>query len=352
MKVVCGVKVGNMKDRDEEKRGKVGIVDLPVKELGPDDVKIKVAYCSICGSDPHIVAGAFGLEPPFGLGHEMSGVIVELGENADSTGLKVGDKVGGNFLKYCGSCYHCKTGNPEYCEDVGNEPCMAEYVVWHKSQVVKLPQGVSLLQGCMMEPLSIGVRIMDKSNLRTGGRVLVSGGGPIGLIVCQLFKKRGAVCLTLSEPNQSRCAIARSIGVEHIIDPITENVYERGMEITDGRGYDVIVEVSGVPGAAENVLPLAAKCATVLFSAMFPNDYNMPFNLFEYCYNRQITVSGTYCTHFNFERTALMLTEMDFSAFIAPEQIFDIDDCEAAFAAHLSGKYPKIVIRCNKIDGE
>ncbi|GAB2045290.1 hypothetical protein AGATL06_17870 [Agathobaculum sp. TL06] len=352
MKVVCGIKVGNMKDPDEAKRGRVGIVDFPVKPVGPEEVKIKVAYCSICGSDPHIVGGAFGLEPPFGLGHEMSGVIVELGERAGDTGLKVGDHVGGNFLHYCGSCYYCKTGNPEYCENAGNEPCMAEYVVWHKSQVVKLPKGVSLLQGCMMEPLSIGVRIMDKSNLQTGGRVLVSGGGPIGLITCQLFKKRGAACLTLSEPNQERCAIARSIGVDYTVDPTKEDLFARGMEITEGHGYDVIVEVSGVPGAAQSVLPLAAKCGTVLFSAMFPNSYDLPFNLYEYCYNRQITVSGTYCTHFNFERTALMLPDMDFSAFTKPEQIFDIDDCEQAFAAHLSGKYPKIVIRCNQFDGE
>ena len=229
---------------------------------------------------------------------------------------------------------------------------MAEYVVWHKSQVVKLPKGVSLLQGCRMEPLSIGVRIMDKSNLQTGGRVLVSGGGPIGLITCQLFKKRGAACLTLSEPNQERCAIARSIGVDYTVDPTKEDLFARGMEITEGHGYDVIVEVSGVPGAAQSVLPLAPKCGTVLFSAMFPNSYDLPFNLYEYCYNRQITVSGTYCTHFNFERTALMLPDMDFSAFTKPEQIFDIDDCEQAFAAHLSGKYPKIVIRCNRFDGE
>ena len=109
MRVVCGVTVGNMKEPDETKRGKVGIVDFPVKELGPEDVKIKVAYCSICGSDPHIVGGAFGLQPPFGLGHEMSGVIVEMGERAGDTGLKIGDRVSGNFLKYCGSCYYCTT---------------------------------------------------------------------------------------------------------------------------------------------------------------------------------------------------------------------------------------------------
>lgn len=352
MKVVCGIKVGNMKDQDQARRGRVGVVDMPVPEVGPEEVKIKAAYCSICGSDPHIVGGAFGLEPPFGLGHEMSGIIVELGDRAGDTGLQVGDRVSGNFLKYCGSCYYCTTGLQEYCTNAGNQPCMAEYVVWHKSQVIKLPDSCSLLAGSMLEPLSIGTRIMDRSNIRVGDRVLVSGGGPIGLIACQLFKKYGAVSLTLSEPNPSRCEIARSVGVDYTIDPVHEDIYARGMEITKGLGYDVIVEVSGIPSAAESVLPLTAKGATVLYEAMFPNQYEMPLNLFEYIYNREVTITGTYCSHYNFQRSAQMLTEMDFSAFLGAGQIFDIDDCEEAFAVHLSGRYPKVIIRCNRLDQE
>lgn len=350
MKVVCGVKVGNMKDKDEALRGKVGVVEMPTKEVGPEDVKIKVAYCSICGSDPHIVGGAFGLKPPFGLGHEMSGVIVELGEQAQDTGLCLGNRVSGNFLRYCGSCYYCTTGLQEYCTNVGNEPCMAEYVIWHKSQVVKLPDSCGLLEGSMLEPLSIGTRIMDRSNIKVGDRVLVSGGGPIGLIACQLFKKYGATSLTLSEPNASRREIAGRIGADYTIDPLNEDLYTRGMKITKGLGYDVIVEVSGIPGAAEAVIKLAAKGATVLYEAMFPNQYEMPLNLFEYIYNREVTITGTYCSHYNFQRSAQMLPEMDFSAFLGKEQVFDIDDCEAAFAAHLSGRYPKVVIKCNRFD--
>ena len=350
MKVVCGIKVGNMKHPDFDQRGKVGVVDFPVKEVGPEDVKIKVAYCSICGSDPHIVGGAFGLEAPFGLGHEMSGVVVELGEMANSRGLKIGDRVSGNFLSYCGKCYHCVTGNQQFCENAGNEPCMAEYVVWHESQVVKLPDSVSLLKGCLTEPLSIGVRILDKSGMKAGKRVLISGGGPIGLITCQLFNQFGASSLTLSEPNEERRKIAKDLGVEYLINPLKEDLVSRGMEITDGYGYDVVVEVSGIPSAAEAVIKLTAKCATLLYSAMFPNDYHFPFNLYEYCYSREVTVTGTYCSHFNFERSGLMLKNMDFDAFTGNEQIFNIDDCSEAFDAHLSGKYPKIIIRCNQME--
>ena len=105
-KTLCGIRVGDMKDPDPDKRGLVGFVDLPAQEVGPEDVKIKVAYCAICGSDPHTVGGAFG-QPmgstdPIPLGHEISGIIVELGEKATTKGLKVGDRVGGNFLHFCG----------------------------------------------------------------------------------------------------------------------------------------------------------------------------------------------------------------------------------------------------------
>ena len=234
MKVVCATRVGNMKDPNPETRGTVGIVEMPVKELKDDEVLIKVAYCGICGSDPHVVDGCFNKpeDAPFGIGHEMSGVIAKLGKNATAKGLKVGDRVGGNFLGYCGKCYYCSIGQPEYCTSIGNEPCMAEYVVWNESQVCKLPDSVSLREGSLMEPLSIAVRAMDKVGMLVGKRVLVSGGGPIGQLCCQLAAKYGAAELTLSEPVGSRCELAKKIGVEHIINPITDDVYARAMEIT------------------------------------------------------------------------------------------------------------------------
>ena len=153
----------------------------------------------------------------------------------------------------------CIRDSPEYCTDVGNEPCMAEYVVWNESQVCKLPDGVSLREGSLMEPLSIAVRAMDKAGMQVGKRVLISGGGPIGQLCAQLAAKFGAAELTLSEPVESRCELAKKIGVEHIINPITEDVYERAMEITNGLGYDVIIECSAVPAVYKRQAMGSAK---------------------------------------------------------------------------------------------
>ncbi len=352
MKVVCATKIGNMKDKDESKRGTVGVLDLPLREIKDDEVLIKVAYCGICGSDPHLVDGCFSDVTPQPLGHEMSGVIVKLGDKATAKGLKIGDRVGGNFLGYCGKCYHCSIGEPEYCTDVSNEPCMAEYVIWKEGQICKLPDDVTLREGSLMEPLSIAVRAMDKAGMKVGKRVLVSGGGPIGNLICQLAAKFGAAELTLSEINEQRCELARSIGVEHIINPTTDDIVARAMEITNGHGFDVILECSAVPSAAESVLKCAAKFANIIYVAQFPNAYDMPLNLFEYCYMRQVNITGMYCAHFNFERAAEYLKYVDLSAFTSDEQVFDIDDAVEGFQVHLSGKYPKVLIRCNHFEGE
>lgn len=352
MKVVAATRIGNMKDPDPAKRGTVGVIDIPEKEVGPNDVKIKVAYCGICGSDPHLVDGCFSTEVPQPLGHECSGVIVEVGSNAKAKGLKVGDRVGGNFLGYCGKCYYCSVGMPEYCTSVSNQPCMAEYVVWNEAQVCKLPDDVSLRKGALMEPLSIAVRAMDKLDIQVGKTVLVSGGGPIGQLCCQLLSKFGAAELTLSEPNEQRREMAKRIGVEHTIDPMTEDVYAKGMEITNGRGYDCILEVSAVPSAMDSVIQLAAKFANVLVVSQFPNGYKFPLDLHEYLYNRQITLTGLYCAHYNFERTAEYLKYVDLDDFISDEQIYDLDDAVEAFNVHLSQKYPKVLVRCNSFEGE
>ena len=89
MKSVSVVKVGNLRDPDPAKRGQVQVLDVPEQPVGDEDVKIKVAYCAICGSDPHLVENIFGWDIPFGLGHEVSGVVVELGKNATRKVLKI-----------------------------------------------------------------------------------------------------------------------------------------------------------------------------------------------------------------------------------------------------------------------
>ncbi|MDO4492219.1 MAG: alcohol dehydrogenase catalytic domain-containing protein [Lachnospiraceae bacterium] len=352
MKTLCGVRVGDMKNPDPEKKGLVDFVDLPMPKMGPQDVRIKVAYCAICGSDPHVVAGCFGQEEgdttPIPLGHEISGIVVELGPEANHKGLKVGDKVAGNFLRFCGGCYYCQNGQQQFCENAQlyNRPGDAPELIWHEDQVYKLPEGVGLKKGCLLEPMSIIVRMLDKANMKAGMTVCVCGGGPIGLMALQAFGMYGACELTMIEPIADRLEIARKYGAVHTIDPIHQNVEEEAMKITEGRGFDVVLDCSGSKFAAPTLPPITAKCGMLIYGAQYPNDYEMPFNLSKYLYFNEITVTGVMVAPYAYPRALQMLKRMQLDELT--QKIFDLDDGIEAFEAQLTGKYPKILIRGNK----
>jgi L-iditol 2-dehydrogenase len=351
MRTVAVTKIGSLRERDEDARGRIGIVDLPSHDLGPEDVRIRVAYSAICGSDPHLAEGFFGTDVPIGLGHELSGVVEAVGESV-RTGVKVGDRVAGNFLRFCGSCRACRDGRQQFCDNIQdyNRPGMAETITWHESQVYVLPDSVSLLEGCLLEPVSVAVRIADKTRVRPGDRVLVCGGGPIGQLALQVMKMSGATSLTLAEPIAERRAMALRSGAEHVIDPIGEDQATRVAQITGGLGYDVVIDASGSTHAVRGLLDAAARGGTVVYGAMYPHDYELPLNLSDYLYLKELTLTGVFVSPYAFPRALQILPQLRLAEFT--DAVFDFDDAVAAFEAHVSGKHPKVVIRCNDLVDE
>lgn len=351
MKTLCGVRVGNMKDPNPETRGLVDFRELPFPDKpGPQEVKIKVAYCAICGSDPHCVDGCFGQPKgstePIPLGHEISGVIVELGEEANHKGLKVGDRVGGNFLRFCGGCHNCSSGKQQFCTNVShNAPGFAPYIIWHEDQVYKLPDSVSLKEGCLLEPLSIIVRMMDKCNVKAGNTVLVNGGGPIGLLAVHVLSMYGAAKLTISEPIADRRALAQELGAAYAIDPVHENLRKRAEEITEGHGYDIVLDCSGFAPSCQALLDVAALGGTLIYGAQYPNEFEMPFNISRYCYFKELTISGVYVAPYAYPRAVNLLPRLNLKCLTG--KVFEFEDAIEAFQEQLTGKYPKILIRCN-----
>jgi (R,R)-butanediol dehydrogenase/meso-butanediol dehydrogenase/diacetyl reductase/L-iditol 2-dehydrogenase len=352
MKTVAVTRIGSLRDPDESARGRIGIVDLPEPPLGPEDVRIRVAYAAICGSDPHLAEGFFGTEVPIGLGHEISGVVEALGERATRSGLRVGDRVAGNFLKFCGSCRACVDGRQQFCEHIQdyNRPGMAETITWHQSQVHRLPDSVSLLQGCLLEPTSVAVRIADKTRIRVGDRVAICGGGPIGQLAVQVMRRYGATSLTLIEPIAERREMALRHGAEFAIDPTAEDQQARAAEITDGLGYDVVIDASGSTRAVRGLLDIAARGGTVIYGAMYPSDFEMPLHLSDHLYLQELTLTGVFVSPYAFPRALQLLPHLELDELTAA--VFDLEDAPAAFDAHLSGRHPKVVIRCNAMEHE
>ncbi|MCL1830966.1 MAG: alcohol dehydrogenase catalytic domain-containing protein [Oscillospiraceae bacterium] len=350
MKVAAVTKIGKLNDNDPQKRGEVDLIDVAEAELGEEDVKIRVAYCAICGSDPHVAEGAFSFNVPQTLGHEISGIVEEIGSKVYKKGIKIGDRVAGNFLHFCGTCYYCQNNQQQFCMYAGERkaPGMGEYVIWHESQVYKLPDSISLRQGCMLEPLSIAVRAADNVNPKVGSRVAISGGGPIGQLILQILHMYGATSLTLIEPIENRRVLGLSFGAQYTIDPINQNVVEEALKITDGLGFDVVIDVSGVPSAAVILPAITAKGGTLLYGAMYPKEYEMPLNLFEYCYHNDLTIKGLFLSPYTFPRALALLEYINLEPFI--EKSYPLEDVKEAFEMHMSGKYPKILIKCNNLD--
>ncbi|MBU4466317.1 MAG: alcohol dehydrogenase catalytic domain-containing protein [Actinobacteria bacterium] len=350
MRTVAVTKIGSLRDPDGATRGRIGVVDFPDQPLGAEDVRIRVAFSAICGSDPHLAEGFFGTDVPIGLGHELSGVVEALGERAHRNGLRIGDRVAGNFLRFCGTCRPCQRGQQQFCENIQeyNRPGMAETVTWHESQVYRLPDNVTLLQGCLLEPTSVAVRIADKTHIKVGDRVAICGGGPIGQLALQVLKMSGATSLTLIEPIAERREMALRHGAQFVIDPVEEDQFARADAITDGYGYDVVIDASGSPRAVRGLLDIAAKGGTVIYGAMYPHDFEMPLGLSDYLYLKELTLTGVFVSPYAFPRALQILPHLALDELT--QAVFDLEDAPEAFAVHVSGKYPKVVLRCGDVE--
>ena len=329
-------------------RNKVEVRDIPLKEMGADEAKVKIAFSAICATDIHIVTeGLYGL--PFGwpLGHEASGTIVEVGEKTAIHGLKIGDRVAINPIRLCGSCYYCRNGQEQYClrihEGMGSAT-FGEFGVFHESQLFKIPESVSLEEAALTEPVTVSIRAMDLAQMGIGNRVLLSGAGGIGLILLQMIKLQGGTSLTVVEPVESKRKLALKLGADYVLDPKTQDVVAEGMKITNNLGYDFIFEASGVPAAAPPCLKMVAKCGRIIYFAVYPQQYELPVNLYK-LYEQEAGILTVMASPYLFPRGVATLTKLDLKSVIGA--VYPLDQVVKAFEAHKKSEHPKILIKCS-----
>ncbi|MDY6827386.1 MAG: alcohol dehydrogenase catalytic domain-containing protein [Bacillota bacterium] len=326
-----------------------GLYDVPEPQIeNADDVKIKVAYASICGSDVHTIRGDmdeyFNFTPgePNPLGHEASGVVVELGPEANVKGLNVGDKVAYYYNVYCGKCYFCRNGQEQFCLNVKNNgTAMSEFMVLREQQVFKLPDDTDLARGCLVEPVSVCLHGIDMCHIRVGNKVAISGGGGIGLILLQLARLSGASKLTLIEPVAEKRELAMKLGSDYTIDPVQQDVVEEAMKITDHLGYDVVIESSGVPAACQPAYDILSRGGVLEFFAIYAN-YKFPLDLMD-LWDREATICGVFQSPYMFLRAIATLNRLDLDQFV--KHIYKPEDCVEAFEAQMTGKPVKVMFK-------
>ena len=343
-------------DPKEKTVGELALHDFPMPVPGAEEVLIKVAYASICGSDIHFLKGEIGnlydrikSELPRQIGHEISGTIEQVGEKAKARGFQVGDKVTAFYNEFCNSCYYCREVKEDkkiFCPSrKSHHDAMSQYVSWHMTQIYKLPKDADLRNACLTEPLSVAVEATEKADIHQGARVAVFGGGGIGLMLVQLAKMAGAASVTLIEPVAAKREIALKTGADYAIDPINEDVKSRAMAITDNMGFDRVLESSGASSAAKAALDIVANGGHVLYFAMYNPSFELPINFFTTYYQKGITTTGVLFSDRCFEKAVRLLPRMDFTDIIQREH--PLADYDKAFADMASGQYIKVVLRCN-----
>ncbi len=239
--------------------------ELPVPEPGKDDVLVKVAYGGICGTDIHIYHDTYPNEPPMVIGHEFSGTVVKLGENAGR--FKAGDRVVAETNQYyCGVCELCKAGRFCLCNQrlaLGQKTdgVFAEYAVIKESNLHVIGDHVSMKEAALAEPLSCVVHgVMERSNIEAGDIVLVTGPGPIGLLAVMTAAMQGAkVIVSGTSADADRLKLAEELGAFRTVNVMQEDLQAIVAEETGGKGVDVVLECSGVGAAISSGIDALKK---------------------------------------------------------------------------------------------
>ena len=257
------------------------LLDVEEPQVYGDRVKIKVAYTGICGSDIHTFKGEYNAKGlPVTLGHEFSGVVVEVGP--DVKNVKVGDRVTSETtFETCEQCIYCKSKDYNLCDNrkgIGTQAngSMARYVLSREESCHVLPETVSLKAASLTEPLACCTHsVMEKTSIKQGETVLVIGPGPIGLLAAQVAKANGAkVIITGITKDKPRLDLAKEIGIDITVDSLVEDLREVILKETDGYGVDKIFDCSGSVFAVNNALPLIKKKGDFVQIGLFAKKMN------------------------------------------------------------------------------
>lgn len=273
-----------------EGKRKFVIEEVPEPVLEKDEVLIKVRYCGICGSDLHVFKEGAGV----GFGHEFSGDIVRMG--SEVKGWKIGERVAVDPLASCGECFWCQRGELGLCEQyfvalVEYKGAFATYAKAKCSYLHRLSGGLSYEEGAIIEPTTCALHAIKVAGMQKGDVVAVLGLGPIGQLVARVAKASGAKAVYASELSRLRLEMARD-AVDEVIDAKMTNPVDRILELTDGRGPDIVFECAGAVETTQQSIALVRKGGTVVIVAICFETVELPVSNINL---RGLTVKGSMC---------------------------------------------------------
>jgi len=285
----------------------IRLEEIPEPSPGPGEVKIRITNASICATDieewqfgplwmqhkgPNPLTGK---QIPLVIGHEISGHVVELGEDTADPNVRVGDRVVVENVLTCGACFWCRRGQQSVCPNMAvagfaADGGLEEFMVWPANHVVVLPAAISDVEAPLAEPVTVAVHAVRRSGVKAGDTVAVIGCGTVGLLALQAFKAEGARVIAIDIRDQS-LELATELGADDVVNSRDEQAAaSRLVELTDGIGPDIVVETAGARETPRMAIEWARRGGTALLVGIYSAKPEMDFNSIV---GREITVIGS-----------------------------------------------------------
>lgn len=305
-------------------------VEMPKIEQG-NEILVKTKRVGICGSDMHIYHGTNPLATyPRVIGHEVAGEVVEIGLGVST--LKIGDHVVVEPISYCGTCYACRKGRPNVCEDlsvfgVHEDGGMREFFVLPEHQLHAVDRTLEWDEIVLAEPYTIGAQAVWRGGVEEGDTVLIQGCGPIGICALKLAKLHGAYVI-MTDLNQERLTFAKENGADKVIHALDGSVEEKVMEYTNNLGINVVIDAVCLPSTFELGPKVASPAGTIVCLGFDEKPSQIPQLPIT---KKELTIVGSRLQTNQFEKVVELLNNGHLQSNGLITQKYSLNDVKDAF---------------------
>ena len=331
-------------------KAEVGIwlEDVEKPECGYNDVLIKIKKTAICGTDMHIYNwdewSQKTIPVPMTVGHEFVGVINQVGDGV--RGFSIGDRVSGEGHITCGHCRNCRAGRRHLCRNsqgvgVDRTGAFAEYLSIPAVNAFKLPDDISDDMASIFDPFGNAVHTALSFDL-VGEDVLITGAGPIGIMAAAVCRHVGARHVVITDVNNYRLELAKSLGATCVVNVLDSDLSETMKNLAMTEGFDVGLEMSGVPSAVRSMLKAMNNGGKIAMLGIPPSDMAVDWNSVIF---KGLQIKGIYGREMFetwYKMVSLLQSGLDLSPIVTHR--FAIDDFQKGFDIMQSGQSGKVIL--------
>ncbi|WLD56620.1 L-threonine 3-dehydrogenase [Salinispirillum sp. LH 10-3-1] len=326
----------------------IWMTDVPKPEMGHNDLLIKIRKTAICGTDVHIYNwdewSQNTIQVPLVAGHEYVGEVVDIGQEV--RGFKIGDRVSGEGHITCGHCRNCRAGRTHLCRNtigvgVNRDGAFAEYLVLPAFNAFKLPDNIPDDLAAIFDPFGNAVHTALSFDL-VGEDVLITGAGPIGIMAAAVCRHVGARKIVVTDVNDFRLSLAAKMGATRTVNVMQENLKDVMRELGMNEGFDVGLEMSGVPSAFTAMLDGMNHGGKIAMLGIPPSDMAVDWTKVIF---KGLQIKGVYGREMFetwYKMAALIQSGLDLTPMITHH--FSVDDFQQGFDVMRSGQSGKVIL--------